>query len=235
MPRPLVGVLPGRRRPQRRGHPDPRGQGVPHVERDPCRDRTGLLRGDDHPYGDCVTAAAEVVGFGVPVSATGLAVAAARADRSEERIETSLYMIKPEAMHARTEIRRILGCDLQLGENVTTVLPDDVLDEFYPDITEPQRTLALALFDTPVEIGLVHGPDAINLLLRITGHETAPDLCDPHSIRYRFGVRKPIPCGGGVLYKNAIHRPRDRVEAADQLRLVRRIIASRHHHDQRIV
>jgi nucleoside diphosphate kinase len=137
------------------------------------------------------------------------------------RTDTSLYMIKPEAMHARRQIRfSIQQQQLSFGGIRTLVLPVELFDAFYPDFTEQLRTFALDFFRTQVEIGLVHGPDAVVRLHQIAGLETAPHLCHPHTIRYRFGIHTPRQFGLNPYYLNGIHRPKDRSEADEQLNLV---------------
>lgn len=136
-------------------------------------------------------------------------------------VQTSLYIVKPEAMRHRHDIRSVLARHLEIGAWTTTVLPSEVLDAIYPDVSGDLRVMSHKAFKEQVEVGIVHGPNAIRTLLRIAGHETAPHLCSPNTIRHRFGRWAPSTCADGSLfYHNGIHRPKDAVEAVRHVELL---------------
>ncbi|HEU5122136.1 MAG TPA: nucleoside-diphosphate kinase [Candidatus Saccharimonadales bacterium] len=135
-------------------------------------------------------------------------------------METSLYMIKPEAMVHQEEIRTLISAHLTLGERKTVVLPEWVMQEFYADLSaDLQRATCMAFNAGPVELGLVHGHDAINVLKWLSGDKTSPQDCRPGSIRYRFGVKEPVVVGGARYFLNAIHRPMDEAEAVAHIKI----------------
>lgn len=138
-------------------------------------------------------------------------------------MEASLYMIKPEAMARREEIRGYIGQHLTLGDIKTVQLPDWVMDELYDDLTDDLHRATRIALSNPVELGLVHGENAIGKLLRLAGEKTAPGECHPESIRYRFGVREPMIVGSARYFLNAIHRPKTPSEAALHINLFRRL------------
>ena len=139
-------------------------------------------------------------------------------------METSLYMIKPEAMVYREEIRTLIGGHLALGKCKTVVLPEWVMQEFYTDLSEDlQQATCIAFSAGPVELGLVHGHDAISVLKWLAGDKTDPKDCRPESIRYRFGVKEPVVIGGARYFLNAIHRPTDEVEAVAHIEIFNKL------------
>jgi nucleoside diphosphate kinase len=127
---------------------------------------------------------------------------------------TSLYMIKPEAMSRREEIREYIGRHLALGEVKTVQLPNWAIEELYDDLTDDLRHATRIALSSPVELGLVHGKGAVLKLLQLAGEKTAPEECYPESIRYRFGVHEPMIVGSARYFLNAIHRPKTPSEAA---------------------
>jgi len=138
-------------------------------------------------------------------------------------METSLYMIKPEAMPYREEIREYISCHLTLGEMKVVRLPDWAIDELYNDLTiELYRATLIALYGF-VELGLVHGKDAVSRLFWLAGEKTNPRECHPDSIRYRFGIREPMITGSARYFLNAIHRPKTQAEAAAHIGLFRKL------------
>lgn len=139
-------------------------------------------------------------------------------------METSLYMIKPEAMVHQEKIRTLISGHLALGERKTVVLPEWVMQEFYADLSEDlQRATCIAFSAGPVELGLVHGHDAIGVLRRLAGDKTDPKDCQPESIRYRFGVKEPVAVGGARYFLNAIHRPIDEAEAVAHIKIFNKL------------
>lgn len=134
-------------------------------------------------------------------------------------------MIKPEGMHYQGEIRDYIGRHLSIGaiRRVTPSLPDWVLDELYDDLTPELRRATRAAFDGPVELGLVHGNDAIAQLLMLVGEKTSPAECHPDSIRHRFGIPEPVILEGVPYFRNAVHRPKTPEEAMTHIELFRRL------------
>lgn len=139
------------------------------------------------------------------------------------RTSISMYMIKPEAMLRREEIREHISHHLTLGETKTMRLPDWAMNELYDDLTEDLRCATRVALESPVELGLVHGEDAIMRLLELAGDKTDPRECRPGSIRYQFGIRDPMVVGGARYFLNAIHRPKTPDEAAMHIALFRRL------------
>jgi nucleoside diphosphate kinase len=132
-------------------------------------------------------------------------------------------MIKPEAMFHREDVRKLIGHYLNLGEMKTMRLPDWAMDELYDDLTEDLRRATRVALENPVELGLVHGEDAVMRLLQLAGDKTSPRECHPDSIRYRFGIREPMVVGSARYFLNAIHRPKTSDEAAAHIALFHRL------------
>lgn len=97
------------------------------------------------------------------------------------------------------------------------------MDELYEDLTDDLRHATRIALGNPVELGLVHGEDAVMKLLRLAGEKTAPAECHPDSIRYRFGVHEPMLVGSARYFLNAIHRPKTPAEATLHIDLFRRL------------
>jgi nucleoside diphosphate kinase len=140
-------------------------------------------------------------------------------------MERSMYLIKPEGLRYREQIRHMItSTGLFIEHHFVAVLPRRIVEALYPDLAEAQNRLwgatLLQLLDRPCEIGLVSGQDAIAKLFGVAGTDFRPPLCKPNTIRYRFGNHTPIETGEGEYWYNAIHRSRSEVEVARDLQII---------------
>ncbi len=126
-------------------------------------------------------------------------------------------------MHRRHEIREEIAYHLEIGEIKLVRLPDWALEELYGELSDVLRKATREAFDKPVELGMVHGTDAIAKLLWLAGDKTAPGECHPDSLRYRFGIKEPMLTGETPYFFNALHRPKTLDEAWRHLHLFWRL------------
>jgi len=135
-------------------------------------------------------------------------------------LETSLYVIKPEAMAYSGEIRTIIEkAGLIIIDTKVLVMPKWALKKLYPDLSEDLWSATCLAFASLAEAGLVIGENAVATLFRLSGTATAPGDCEPESIRIRFGQKNPFIIGEVRYYANAIHRPKNQQEAENDVRL----------------
>ena len=139
-------------------------------------------------------------------------------------MEKTIYMIKPEGMIHKHEIREIVESrNLVIVERKTLILPDWALDILYPDLSIELKMATLTMLASVVEIGLVEGNQAVKVLFALAGAATAPADCDTNSIRFRFGKKDPIQFGSVMYYANVIHRPKSLIEARRDVELFHRL------------
>jgi hypothetical protein len=132
-------------------------------------------------------------------------------------------MIKPEAMAFNHEIRGHIERSLAVVAIKPLLLPSWAIDVLYDDLTDELRSATNTALSEPVELGLVQGDDAVRKMLEIAGENTKPSECHPDSLRYRYGIWKPVMLSGTQYYKNAIHRPKTDDEAALHIDLFGRL------------
>lgn len=137
--------------------------------------------------------------------------------------ERSMYMIKPEAMESRDEIRELIGRHLAITAMKTLRLPRQAIRELYADLDGDLWTATDSALRNPVELGVVEGEDAIEVMLELAGSETDPSKCDPNSIRFKYGTHLPTMINDTPYYPNAIHRPKSSAEAVAHVSLVYRL------------
>lgn len=136
-------------------------------------------------------------------------------------MNSSLYIIKPEAMGFRVDIRKsITQAGLVIVRATEMVIPPAILDMLYPGLNvDLRRATQLFMGNAKTEIGEVVREDAVNILLAICGEFVDPAACEPHTIRARYGFRQAERVGNASYYRNAIHRPKTLAEAARDLQL----------------
>ena len=112
------------------------------------------------------------------------------------------------------------SCGLSIVSTKILLCPEFLLKALYPSITEELWLLTLKyMTNGQSEMGLVEGEAAIQQMLIISGAFTEPSLCDPSSIRGRYGIREPERIGTAVYYRNAFHRSYDQAEANRDINL----------------
>jgi nucleoside diphosphate kinase len=111
-------------------------------------------------------------------------------------MEKSVFIIKPEGMKHHAEIFQMFGdAGLTIVSMAPVSLTERALAQLYPDLLEENGELWQAtvarMKNQQCLMGIVEGEDAIVKLLNLSGRETDPRQCAPHSIRARFGT-KPL-------------------------------------------
>ncbi len=129
-------------------------------------------------------------------------------------METTVYLIKPEGMAYKEQIRKIIERKgLAIAERKTIVLPEWAIKSIYPDLPSDLLIATRAMLSSPVEMGIVIGERAVQRLFILAGMETSPATCAPGSIRFLFGAKEPIIFGKIMYYANVLHRPKNHAEA----------------------
>jgi nucleoside diphosphate kinase len=144
-------------------------------------------------------------------------------------MEQSVYIIRPEGMCHREEIRAMIEADgLRIVEIKLLVFPADKLPILYDDMNEE-----FWIHFQPVmcegfsEIGIVEGEEAARRLKELAGLSPNPDKCAPHTIRKKFGKSGAhflFPSGNPCFF-NPIHAPHED-EVKKDLALARELMAS---------
>ncbi len=140
--------------------------------------------------------------------------------------ETTLYIIKPEAIAFSKEISKSIS---DLGLTIVTKrvgkLPMNLVDKIYFD--SPREIIEATkyfMFSEPCEVGIVQGIDAINRLKLKCGASTNPLECEHQSIRYKYGIHNPKKYKGTTYYQNAIHFSKTKEEAEKDISLLKQFI-----------
>ncbi len=139
----------------------------------------------------------------------------------------SMYIIKPEGMGYRKEIRDILERGgLQIIDATEIILTNEILDGLYDNLQgNVRRELHRFFEDQSVEIGIVKGHNALSRLVRITGKDTNPAKCEEGTIRKMFGWSEPLLLHGRYYYfGNVIHRPKNIRELEHDLAIAKRYL-----------
>ena len=132
----------------------------------------------------------------------------------------SMYIIKPEGMKYRAQIRDVLQrSGLKIIDSTEILLTNGILDGLYDNVNkEVRRELHRFLEDQFVEIGIVRGHNALSRLVEVTGKNTNPALCEEGTIRRLFGWSEPLLLHGRYYYfGNVIHRPKNMKELRHDL------------------
>jgi len=138
-------------------------------------------------------------------------------------LETSFYIIKPHGLAFRKEVKAMIeSVGLTITESKELVMHMWALEIIYSDLPEKYRDVVFRTFkEKLVEVGLVIGENAIDKLLQITGTELDPVDCAPGSVRFKFGGRELFMIEGVRCYTNIIHRPRNKTEAENGIKVFR--------------
>ena len=150
-------------------------------------------------------------------------------------MERSVYIIKPEGMPRRHEIREMIEkmAGLAIVGSITTVLPEWALAKLYPDLAQEKNELWLATLEhlahSECEIGIVEGENAVQRFFELCGEMTSPLQCRSGTIRLVFGKEKPVRVGEKLYWRNVIHRSKNQQEAESDLRIAQELITPGSH------
>lgn len=133
----------------------------------------------------------------------------------------SIYVIKPEAISSRDDIRKlIVSVGLNIVRTAEALIPGTTLEALYEGMSPDLRKATQLFMGHEIcEIGEVEGKGAVQRLVKVCGHSTDPNECDRETIRGRFGLRQPARIGSAFYFRNAIHRPESEEEAQRDLQL----------------
>lgn len=136
-------------------------------------------------------------------------------------MERSVYIIKPEVVANREQIRALIRrSGLRIVSHKLVVLPQHAIESLYPGINDDLHAATLYYFGVgPCEIGIVEGNNAIERLSRLAGDSVSPAQCDPSTIRSQFGFRDPVKWGSASYFLNGLHRSKEAGEVARDLEL----------------
>lgn len=145
-------------------------------------------------------------------------------------IEQSMYLVKPDAMAYRDEIREmVLESGLQIPQFSRIPIPASVLALLYPGVPSEVMAATIQHYSMGVcEVGIVDGPNAIQRLLALVGEETNPARCAPGTIRARFCHKGPIQIGKWSYCFNGVHRPKDQREARRDVKIAQGLLSGSH-------
>lgn len=137
-------------------------------------------------------------------------------------IDQSIYLIKPEAMDYRMEIRdMVFAAGLEITRTAITRIPLPILKSLYPELHfDLQTATEMFIGQADVEVNEVRGERAVERLLKLCGDSVDPSQCCQSTIRNRFGFAQSQLVGSAQYFRNAIHRPRTAAEAERDLRLL---------------
>lgn len=139
-------------------------------------------------------------------------------------MEITMYIIKPEGMQCRGKIKEILAQNgLVVMEQKILILPEWTINVLYPELSNDLRVATRTMLNSFIEAGLMCGEQVVEKLFHVAGTETSPANCQPGSIRFIFGGREPIVIGSVKYYANAIHRPKNHVEAKRDVELYHKL------------
>ena len=144
-------------------------------------------------------------------------------------MEKALYIIKPEGMAYRDEIREMMQ-----DAGLKIISFKRVFLKSFGARYDLSRPL-IRHFGSHYQIlnqiiqrnGHCGSENAIELLRELVGVKTNPDECCPGTIRHRFGVRPGVVVGKSIYYLNIFHRSKTKAEAIRELELYDRIPAIR--------
>lgn len=136
-------------------------------------------------------------------------------------MEKSVYIIKPEAVAHREQIRALIrGAGLRVANHKLAVFPEHALEALYPDMQENLHAATLHYFGIgPSEIGIVEGENAINRLSQLAGEDVNPAKCAPGTIREQYGFKNPVKWRNAIYFLNGLHRSKNTTEVERDLEL----------------
>jgi uncharacterized protein len=130
-------------------------------------------------------------------------------------METTTYIIKPEAFSRRDAIKEMISSHngLDIKKHIVTALTKSDLiylasiDEGYA--SNPQLFHAYSHFMRQglVEVGLIEGTNAINDFRELCGTHPNPRKCLDTSLRSRFGQQDMSSYNSVPFFLNGVHKP----------------------------
>lgn len=143
-------------------------------------------------------------------------------------LESAAYLVKPEAIAYRREIRNMIAsAGLNVEEYCISRLCPEHVRMIYADLTEPIIKASIAfLCSGQCEIGIVTGKAVFKHLGTVAGQHTDPGQCLPNTIRHRFGYHEAVHYDGVSYFRNAIHRTQDVDELARVMKVYEELISS---------
>lgn len=136
-----------------------------------------------------------------------------------------MCLIKPDAYEHRNEIVDVMkNSGLEVIQRIPYMPSKPFIEKLYDDVHPLILDATMRhLLCGPSEIVLIKESEAtLSVILTIVGTETNPAFCTPDTIRFTYGSHLPETMEGGLkYYRNAIHRPKNRDEAARDMKILR--------------
>lgn len=127
-----------------------------------------------------------------------------------KKIETTFFIIKPEAFKRRAQIKRFIlsNSNLEIVESAkATLTARDIREIYLDDLKTPLlRATIMHYKQRAVEIGVIKGENAVSVFSKLCGTDPDPKKCEPGTIRREFGNKRIIKYGEVTYYLNSIHR-----------------------------
>ena len=141
----------------------------------------------------------------------------------------SVGIIKPERMKksSRKKIREMIEKNgLRIVASAVIIFTEEIINCLYDNVApEVREANARLLAGREAELLIIEGKYAVRRLFNLAGKETDPSKCEKHTIRFRFGGKKPVLLSGGYkFYLNAFHRSKNVEERERELAIARRFI-----------
>lgn len=138
--------------------------------------------------------------------------------------ELTSFIIKPDGMSHREEIRKIIArAGLVIIESKILLLPKWAIEVLYDNVPKNILVAKEEYFSSPVEVGIIEGENAVDAFFELCGSNTRPSECAPGTLRAIFGKVNPVPIKGIDYYLNAIHRP-NREEVKKNIDLIKSLL-----------
>lgn len=143
--------------------------------------------------------------------------------------EQSVFIIKPEAIAVCAEILEMIKeGGLRIKLSYCTPLEEWVIEKLYPNLTEDLYLATKTHMGGKLcHIGIVEGENAVEKLLTLCGKSTNPNQCAHGSLRKKFASSSAHWTGIGDYWYNVIHRPKNKDEAARDLKIVMALLEGR--------
>ena len=133
----------------------------------------------------------------------------------------TVFMLKPDAYYKREEILELVGSK----HPIVTYQEFEMSRELFFGLYSRYIDTPLdALFEYLSENACVVATCAISIdkLMKISGTNIDPSLCDVGTIRREYGLGYGVTRSGLSIIRNAIHRPKNVAESEEQLNIFRK-------------
>lgn len=125
-------------------------------------------------------------------------------------IEKTLLIVKPEAFDKKEEIKDFImkNSGLQIISSTTLILDASDVEKIYIDDVGTNLLTAARrhLVGKPVEVCIIEGESAVEVVWELTGKNFDGNKCGPNTLRYVFGRLGMIQYDDVTYFLNAVHK-----------------------------